>query len=152
MRAPTQLLTLAMLLLAGTVQAGPVLALRADTPESAALAACVGARLAAAGFSLEPAPRMPSGLEARIALHPLMPPAASVALSLKPAPELLAHDHDDDPEAHPEIVARLRNRLRIPLATRVWSLGPGTPDPCPDIADWLVHTGSRPVLLDRLPD
>lgn len=151
-RAASQTLPLLMLLLSCPAQAGPSLALQAAGPEAAGLTACIGARLSAAGLGLEPAQRLASGLDARITLHPLTPPVASVALSLKPTPELWASHHDDDPEAHPDIVARLQNRLRIPLAIKAWSLAPDASGPCREIAEWLDQTARRPVLLDRLPD
>lgn len=145
-RLATLLLGLAT---AASAQAGTSLALRATSADAAGLVACVAGRLTTAGVRLETAQQLASGLEARVALHTLTPPVASVSLALKPSPELLDHHHDDDPEAHPEIVAKLVGRLRIPITVRAWPMAPAT---CRDIADWLAQAARRPVLLDQLAD
>ncbi len=126
------------------------LALVAQSATADALVDCIGRRLAATGPAPIPLAQLSSGLEARIGVHELPPRIATASLSLKPAPDFMSGvHHDDDPEAHPEIVKALLGRMRIPLITRAWAWqGKDGLETCLGIAKWLGSESRRPVVLD----
>ena len=116
------------------------------------VAACVAARLRVAG-PVGDATLLHDGLEFRFAAHRdnTAPERIVITGLLKPAAVALAASRDDDPEAHPQVVARMFEMLRIHVGTRAWGWTESRQDAiCAAAADWIDALRKHPIILDRI--
>ncbi len=122
------------------------------TPSLSDLTACIIKRLSPSAPVVDAA-AMVAGLEFRIAQRDAgnAPPILTITALLKPDVNALIASHDDDPEAHPEVAARVYRMLRVHIGTRAWLWSIKHQNTvCSAAAGWINALRARPVLLDRL--
>lgn len=132
----------------------PHVSLVAGAADLKPLAACIESRASTSG-PVTSADRLAEGLEFRLTLSAQFeePDVLIVDSLLKPdvADLVAARDHDDDPEAQTASARRFERLLRIPLSSRAWVWKEGRVAAiCSDVADWIIRSRARPILLDRL--
>lgn len=131
----------------GLAHAAPLvtpLSLLASSTQADAVLACLALRV-------EPAlvTELPSGgLEVRVAMHPASSGTHfSLTLLLKPDVSSLLDVHDDEAEAHVELQTALLNKLRYPIATRVYPWRNSAD--CHTAADWLSTMRRQAVDMGK---
>lgn len=130
-------------------------ALVATQPQAQEIADCVANRLRERGPVVDVA-GLVEGLEFRLTLQRPVTTRTTLSVTgfLKPSAVALAFSHDDDPEAHPQVVARMYEMLRIHVGTRAWLWSASrNDDACGKAFRWIDELRARPIVVDRIgPD